>query len=360
MEPILLLLALGLVFHLSRAVGIACPSWRLARAEVARLRDEVGEGEVEALLQEAERALGWKPGKGLGQWLGLCLYFLFWNGHREMAAWRLIHGAERRRAEGLRGPEVLARLRRGLAEVGDLPAEKQRYWKECLQGLLGKCGRSSSPEGEDLKPLLREFLAELYDSRDASYIRLLTLHNKATHLFWLGLLLAGGLILLWQGALQPCGSLSYAQPLPVPLFLAGLGGGLLSRLVRVVHTKRLPTDYGAYWVPLFLSPVLGGLGALLGVLVVALGVTLKVLGEGVADLLQPPSVYGLGVALGFSERLFQGLTQEVEGRLLPKSEDRKEEGDVPKDEEGREDKPPDGKQGGSGKNGRDRGGAEPS
>uniref|UniRef100_UPI002610EF57 hypothetical protein n=1 Tax=uncultured Thermus sp. TaxID=157149 RepID=UPI002610EF57 len=104
---------------------------------------------------------------------------------------------------------------------------------------------------------------------------------------------------------------------PLFLFLAGFGGGLLSRLLRVVRTDRLPTDYGAYWVPLFLSPVLGGLAALLGVLVVELGVGLKLLGEGVTGLLQPPSVYGLGVVLAFSERLFQGLSQGVEDRLLP-------------------------------------------
>ncbi|WP_243030413.1 hypothetical protein [Thermus altitudinis] len=160
---------------------------------------------------------------------------------------------------------------------------------------------------------MQEFLADLYNARDTQYARLLTLHNKGTYLLWLGLLVAAALILLWKSFLMEV----FGSVQPLFLFLAGFGGGLLSRLLRVVRTDRLPTDYGAYWVPLFLSPVLGGLAALLGVLVVELGVGLKLLGEGVTGLLQPPSVYGLGVVLGFSERLFQGLSQGVEDRLLP-------------------------------------------
>ncbi|GAA6743425.1 hypothetical protein Thermus71206_12650 [Thermus antranikianii] len=323
LEPILLLLALGLVFHLSRAVGIACPSWRLARAEVARLREEVREEEpeVEALLQEAERVLGWKPGKSLGQWLGLCLYFLFWNGNREMAAWRLIHGAERRAVKELCDFQVQARLKRGLGELEELPKEKARIWRRHLESALKEQAEGGA---EGRKALLQDFLADLYDARDSRYAQLLTLHNKATYLFWLGLVLVLGILYLWlKEKDQWDGSFH-----PLFLFLAGLGGGLLSRLIRVVKTARLPTDYGAYWVPLFLSPLLGGLAALLGVLVVKLGLTLRVLGEGVAHLLHSPSVYGLGVALGFSERLFQGLSQRVEGSLVPQA---KEEG---KDAEG--------------------------
>ncbi|WP_460362612.1 hypothetical protein [Thermus antranikianii] len=259
MEPILLLLALGLVFHLSRAVGIACPSWRLARAEVARLREEVREEEpeVEALLQEAERVLGWKPGKSLGQWLGLCLYFLFWNGNREMAAWRLIHGAERRAVKELCDFQVQARLKRGLGELEELPKEKARIWRRHLESALKEQAEGGA---EGRKALLQDFLADLYDARDSRYAQLLTLHNKATYLFWLGLVLVLGILYLWlKEKDQWDGSFH-----PLFLFLAGLGGGLLSRLIRVVKTARLPTDYGAYWVPLFLSPLLGGLAALLG------------------------------------------------------------------------------------------------
>ncbi|MFN4071595.1 MAG: hypothetical protein ACK4HT_08640, partial [Thermus caldifontis] len=77
-----------------------------------------------------------------------------------------------------------------------------------------------------------------------------------------------------------------------------------------------------------------------GVLVVKLGVTLQVLGEGVTDLLQPPSVYGLGVVLGFSERLFQGLSQRVEDALVPQAKDEGKDAEGLPGEPASLDKPP--------------------
>ncbi|WP_114313746.1 hypothetical protein [Thermus caldifontis] len=335
-NTVLLLGLLALLFHLAKALGTAAPSWNLAQAEVTRLRGvlgpacrpapgEKGEKEeppdakdadgVEELLQEAERAL--RVCKyPLVTLLFLFPYFLFWNGQREMAAWRLIHGAERRAVRCLCDLQVQARLKRGLGELEEFPKGKAGNWRRHLESALKEPGEGGA---KGRKALLQDFLADLYDARDSRYAQLLTLHNKATYLFWLGLVLALGILYLWPMD-EDQGGGSSVQPLF--LFLTGLGGGLLSRLIRVVVTDRLPTDYGAYWVPLFLSPLLGGLIALLGVLVVKLGVTLRVLGDGVADLLQAPSVYGLGVLLGFSERLFQGFSQRLEEALVPQAKDR--------------------------------------
>jgi hypothetical protein len=151
-------------------------------------------------------------------------------------------------------------------------------------------------------------LAALYDTRDTSYARLLTLHNKAFWLLLVGLGLAMALVY-------------FAPGLPNGLclgtgLLLGFLGGFLSRLLRVVATKKLPTDYGAYWVPLFLAPVLGALGAVGGYLVFFSLVEAKVLGEGLRHLLKPPAAYGLLVVLGFSERLMQGLTERLEEQVL--------------------------------------------
>lgn len=308
-EVSLLLPALGylLLFLLARAYLIAYPSRALARAQLLGLwaehveRREEGqkqEGDQEKqdaredikdCLQEARCLLGgWKPPdsskepkppechKLLGS-LRAFLSLLLWNGAREMAAWALMHRAERRAVALLGNEEVKVRLVRGLGELGVFPEEERVFWKERLECALGMKGQDDQngppsntscqkpdPKGpsqklsaEAQRALLEEFLAALYDARDTGYARLLTLHNKAAWLLLaaLGLAVAlGGLAPgPWPGGLDPGTAL-----------LWGLLGGLLSRLLRVVVTERLPTDYGAYWVPLFLAPVLGALGALGG------------------------------------------------------------------------------------------------
>ncbi|WP_428716830.1 hypothetical protein [Thermus sp.] len=166
------------------------------------------------------------------------------------------------------------------------------------------------------RALLEEFLAALYDARDTYYARLLTLHNKAAWLLLVGLGLAWAL-----GSFVP--GLPNGLSLGTALLL-GFLGGLLSRLFRVVATKELPTDYGAYWVPLFLAPVLGALGAVGGYLVFWALVEAQALGEGLKPLLSPPAAYGLLVALGFSERLLEGLTGRLEDRALKQEDQDKE------------------------------------
>ena len=51
-----------------------------------------------------------------------------------------------------------------------------------------------------------------------------------------------------------------------PLLLAGAVGGLLSRLSRSLQRADVPTDYGASWTTLFLSPVVGAMAGWSGVL----------------------------------------------------------------------------------------------
>jgi hypothetical protein len=166
------------------------------------------------------------------------------------------------------------------------------------------------------RALLKEFLAALYDARDTRYARLLTLHNKAAWLLLVGLGLAWAL-----GSFAP--GLLNGLNLRTGLLL-GFLGGVLSRLLRVVATEELPTDYGAYWVPLFLAPVLGALGAVGGYLVFWALVEAQVLGEGLKPLLSPPAAYGLLVVLGFSERLLKGLTERLEDQALKQEDQDKE------------------------------------
>jgi hypothetical protein len=373
----LLVLALGylLLFLFARTYLIACPSRALARAQLEGLLAEHVEGweegrkqeddqkkrdaqeDIKECLQKARDLL-----KGRDSWgqIRALLSLLFWNGEREMAAWALIHRAERRAAALMSDEEVRARLVRGLGELGAFPEEEKALWQKQLKRALGLEGqdpqqgspsqgggsgqeaaaRALSPSTDPQEPgqgsgqaesnarccqkpdpgvqraLLKEFLAALYDARDTRYARLLTLHNKAAWLLLVGLGLAWAL-----GAFTP--GLPNGLSLGTGLLL-GFLGGVLSRLLRVVATKELPTDYGAYWVPLFLAPVLGALGAVGGYLVFWALVEVRALGEGLKPLLSPPAAYGLLVVLGFSERLLEGLTKRLEDQALKQEDQGKE------------------------------------
>jgi hypothetical protein len=368
----LLALVYLLLFLIARTYLIACPSRALARAQLEGLWAEHVEGWEEGQKQEDDKKKrdAWEDikeclqkardlleGQGFLGWIGS---LLFWNGEREMAAWALMHRAERRAVELMKDEEVRARLVRGLGELGVFSEEERALWRKQLKRALGLEGqdpqqgspsqgggsgqevaaRALSPSTDPQEPgqgsgqaesnarccqkpdsrvqraLLKEFLAALYDARDTRYARLLTLHNKAAWLLLVGLGLAVAL-----GSFAP--GLPNGLDLRTGLLL-GFLGGLLSRLLRVVATKELPTDYGAYWVPLFLAPVLGALGAVGGYLVFWALVEVRALGEGLKPLLSPPAAYGLLVVLGFSERLLKGLTERLEDQALKQEDQGKE------------------------------------
>jgi hypothetical protein len=309
------LLALGylLLFLLVRAYFIAYPSRALSQAQLDGLWAEHVQGleegqkqeedqkkrdarkSIEECLQKARNLL-----KGQGS-LGWIVSLLFWNGEREMAAWALMHRAERRAVVLMEDEEVRARLLRGLGELGAFPKEEREFWQKQLKCALGLEGQGQKEQGslsgcqerepKEQRALLEEFLAALYNARDASYARLLTLHNKAVWLLLVGLGLAMALLYFAPG-------LRNGLCLGTGLLL-GFLGGFLSRLLRVVATDRLPTDYGAYWVPLFLAPVLGALGAVGGVLGLLFPGGGRGLGRGAKSPPQPAcclrALCGLGV-----------------------------------------------------------------
>jgi len=337
----LLVLVYLLLFLIARTYLIACPSRALARAQLEGLWAEHVEGWEEGQKQEddqkkrdaqedikecLQKARDLLEGRGFWDQIGAFLSLLFWNGKREMAAWALMHRAERRAVVLMEDEEVRARLVRGLGELGAFPKEEREFWQKQLKCALGLEGQGQKEQGslsgcqervpKEQRALLEEFLAALYDARDTRYARLLTLHNKAAWLLLVGLGLAWAL-----GAFTP--GLPNGLDLRTGLLL-GFLGGVLSRLLRVVAAKELPTDYGAYWVPLFLAPVLGALGAVGGYLVFWALVEAQALGEGLKPLLSPPAAYGLFVALGFSERLLKGLTKRLEDQALKQEDQGKE------------------------------------
>ncbi len=140
-------------------------------------------------------------------------------------------------------------------------------------------GSSASPAStEDTvaeqRALLMDALNIIYDARDTGYAQLVTWHNKSMWFVMLALLLIVGLGL-------------YRNPI---FLLLGALGGLLSRLSRVMRAANLPTDYGAFWTNLFLSPLYGALAAWSGILLVSMLVSVNVLGDTFGEIQWYPPI----------------------------------------------------------------------
>jgi len=99
-----------------------------------------------------------------------------------------------------------------------------------------------------------------------------------------------------------------------PLFLLGATDGLLSRLTRSLLWQDMQTDYGASWMTLFLSPVVGAItgkaGGLLAAVLVKFGVLGQVFSDVTWDSCTPISM-GIALIFGFSERAFDEILFRV-------------------------------------------------
>lgn len=154
------------------------------------------------------------------------------------------------------------------------------------------------------RSLLAEAISFVSDRTDTDFASLISWQNKTLWMVGCGLLLV----------LALAGVVEHAV-----LFLLGATGGLLSRLSRNLQRADVPTDYGASWTTLFLSPVAGALAGWAGVLLIILGVQLEVLGQmfGKVDWCSPCAPAALGVAflLGFSERAFDGILDQLQDKV---------------------------------------------
>jgi hypothetical protein len=154
------------------------------------------------------------------------------------------------------------------------------------------------------RALLAEALGLIYESTDNDFSQLASWHNK---MMWLV-----GCALLFMFALAV--TLGNAV-----LLLMGAVGGLLSRLTRTTAAADVPNDYGATWGSLFLSPLTGALSAWGGILLIMLGLKLNILGSALSlDWCNPYEPVALAIALlfGFSERLFDSVTSQLQDKLL--------------------------------------------
>jgi len=155
------------------------------------------------------------------------------------------------------------------------------------------------------RALLVEAAGLLYYNADNSYFQLGAWHNKLMWLVGCALLLMAGLGLTLHNAI---------------LFLVGAVGGLLSRLQRTVDSSDIATYFGANWGALFLSPLTGALSAWSGILLIILAVKLHILGAALSlDWHNPaePTALAIAILFGFSERWFDGLAGQLQGKIAP-------------------------------------------
>ncbi|MGA8222972.1 MAG: choice-of-anchor D domain-containing protein [Candidatus Acidiferrales bacterium] len=219
--------------------------------------------------------------------------FLFWSRGQEMTGWGYAYEAQIHMVALLSPQTVVARL--------ESNEQQLLMQKDAPSMALAKSIRdelmSEEPDVDRCKALLVEALDANFNREENSFSGLVSWQNKASWLVGCGLIS----ILFLTMAIHHHSI----------LFLVGAMGGLLSRLSRSLDRKDVPTDYGASWTTLFLSPVAGALGAWAGILISGLAVDYKVLGSFFevdwANAPCQPTTLAIALAFGFSERLLDGV-----------------------------------------------------
>lgn len=175
-------------------------------------------------------------------------------------------------------------------------------------------------ENRDVRKRLYHELCSYYDENDSNFARLSATHAKIAWLVYIGLMLVMVFLVLGQDKMQE---------LPVWM-LFGASGALLSRCLRFLKATKLLTEYGVYWILLFLSPVYGALAGVASVLLFHLLIEIKILSPdtfGRFFLNDPSGMYArlaLAILSGLSERWLDKLikqTEEINLSALQKGKD---------------------------------------
>src|ERR1700687_5496368 len=233
------------------------------------------------------------------------LDYIFWSRGQEITAWGYPYEAQKQMAALLPEPMVRARLEATATKLDladDVPCR--------TLAATAKTALASQPAPplDRLRALLLQSLTAFYDREYNSYAELVSWQNKASWLVGCGLLLIV--------------ALTNAFPNHGVLFLVGAAGGLLSRLSRSLNRKDAPTDYGASWTTLFLSPVAGALAAWAGILVANLAVQLGILSQALDvswEKVLTPATLAVALAFGFSERLLDSVFSKLDEKALKDS-----------------------------------------
>jgi hypothetical protein len=231
-----------------------------------------------------------------------------WNGSHQIAQWVLMHEAERLALPTLRHEELVARLERALGQLDQLPQPRREAWQAAIQMLLATRDEAEHERRNRVyRAYLDELLGEIYEASNGNASQLAGLYNRATWVVLVALLPLAVLAGLGYGV----------------VLIAGAIGGLVSRMQRLVFSKRIPIAYGSSWAPLFCAPILGALAAWTGLVLISLLQATGVLQLAALDTaltsLQAPSsaVLGVAILLGLSERFLIQLEKQAETVINP-------------------------------------------
>ena len=228
---------------------------------------------------------------------------IFWSRGREMNGWRYVHAAGRLMSL-LYPPEVVeSRLRRALSELKDIPTHEA---SDLMKNIEVELKTERNGDIKLRRALLNGALATIYDVRDNRYNEMDTWDNESVWMITSGLLLIAA---LGQGVGNST------------LFMVGAAGGFLGRLTHLYKVKFGSTDYGLYWDPLFMAPVLGALTGWTGVLIVSLigKQGLGIVGAPITDFTwygYPWYALALAFLFGLSERFFVKLVSEAQTKVV--------------------------------------------
>jgi hypothetical protein len=215
-----------------------------------------------------------------------------------MTGWGYVYEAQIQMASLLSDATVVARLESNEQQLRIANNSASLAMANAIHAEL----TAATADVERRKALLAEALNANFDCDEKEFSGLVSWQNKTSWLVGCGLIL----ILALTAAVHHHSI----------LFLVGATGGLLSRLSRSLDRKDVPTDYGASWTTLFLSPVAGALGAWAGILLSGLAVNLNVLGPifkvDWSEAPCEPTTLAIALAFGFSERLLDGVFDKVE------------------------------------------------
>jgi hypothetical protein len=240
-------------------------------------------------------------------WRSSWFDFLFWTRGQEITGWSRIHEFERASVKLLAQGSLSAVRARLEGLALDLIDNGSAHAK-AMAASIGSALGVPAPEEQALRALLAETLTYLNDEDDRTFGQLVGWQTKAVWLAGVGCALV---VVLATVVGNPV------------LFVTGAAGGYLSRLSRTLKRVDVPTDYGASWTTLFLSPIVGALSGWFGILLVVVLADSKfqVLGAGF-QMVQwgspaAPATLAIAFALGFSERMFDGIVASMETSTGP-------------------------------------------
>jgi hypothetical protein len=287
--------------------NIVWPNRELLIAEIdkahARFKTETGRdltaddpltGHLFALLDAASRSVN-RPNS---LW-----DFLFWTRGREITAWSRIYELQRDSVSLYKPgslPMILSRLQALELDLLDIDKAHAKTLAGNIKDLIDKQAANEAA----LSAMLVEALTYLNNQNDSTFAQLVGWQTKAVWLVGVGSVLIVVLAMVVGNAV---------------LFVTGATGGYLSRMARQLKRADVPSDYGASWTTLFLSPILGALSGWFGILLIVLMADSSLLGAAFQQiewsLPLAPLTLGLAFAFGFSERLFDGIISSLEDKV---------------------------------------------